>query len=123
MDYQEKTVLLKNGRHCTIRRGEESDAEILLAYQEITAAETPYMTRTPEESVMSLEEEREIIREKNREDDALNLLAFVDGRHAGNCAFNPADDTGPLVFQLNFFTLIVHFFSLYSRFVINKKSA
>ena len=92
MDYQEKTILLKNGRRCTIRRGEESDAEILLAYQKITAAETPWLTRTPEESVMSLDEEREVIREKNGEDDTLNLLAFVDGCHAGNCAFNPADD-------------------------------
>ena len=92
MDYQKKDVLLKNGRTCTIRRGEEADAALLLSYQLRTAEETPYLTRTPEESAMTLEEAREIILEKNGEDDCLNLLAFIDGRHAGNCAFNPADD-------------------------------
>ena len=92
MEYTQKNVTLKNGRGCTIRRGEETDAELLLAYLRATAAETPYLTRTPEESDIPLEEERAIIREKNEEDGVLNLLAFVDGRHAGNCAFNPADD-------------------------------
>lgn len=92
MDYHEKTVLLKNGKICTIRRGKESDAELLIEYLKVTAAETPYLTRTLDECDIPLEEEREIIREKNKADDALNLLAFVDGRHAGNCAFNPADD-------------------------------
>ena len=38
MDYQEKAFLLKTGRRCTIRRGEESDAAILLKYQEATVS-------------------------------------------------------------------------------------
>lgn len=92
MDHQEKTVLLKNGKTCIIRRGEERDAEALLNYLKVTAEETRNLTREPEDVDWTLEEERELIREKNDADDVLNLLAFVDGRHAGNCAFNPADD-------------------------------
>ena len=92
MDYQEKTVLLKNGKTCLIRRAEERDAEILLEYLKATSGETPYMIREPEEVRTSLEEEVEFIR-KNREDPrALMLLAFVDGKHAGSCSFGGASE-------------------------------
>ena len=87
MNYQEKTIFLKNGKACLIRRPEESDAETLLAYLKGTSAETPYMVREPEEVQASLEEEAEFIR-KNREDPrALMLSAFVDARLAGSCSF------------------------------------
>ena len=39
MDHQEKTVLLKNGNPCLIRRSEERDAEMLVAYMKATAGE------------------------------------------------------------------------------------
>ena len=87
MNYQKKTVLLKNGQTCVIRRPEEGDAEMLLEYLKVTSGETPYMIREPEEVQASLEEEAEFIR-KNREDPrALMLSAFVDGRLAGSCSF------------------------------------
>lgn len=92
MDYQEKTVLLKNGKTCLLRRSEESDAEMLLEYLKDTSGETPYMIREPEEVRTSVEEEVEFIR-KNREDPrALMLLAFVDGKHAGSCSFGGASE-------------------------------
>lgn len=87
MDYQGKTVLLKNGRTCVIRRAEESDAEMLLEYLKVTSAQTPYMIREPEEVRTSVEEEVEFL-QRNREDPhALHLLAFVDGAFAGSCSF------------------------------------
>ena len=87
MNYQKKTVLLKNGQTCVIRRPEEGDAEMLLEYLKVTSGETPYMIREPEEVRTSAEEEVEFIR-KNREDPrALMLLAFVDGALAGSCSF------------------------------------
>lgn len=92
MDYPDKTILLKNGKSCLIRRGEERDAEILMKHWEITAGETRNLTRELSEGGMTLEEQRELIREKNSSDQVLNLLAFVDGQHAGNCAFNPVED-------------------------------
>ena len=87
MNYQKKTVLLKNGSPCLLRLAEESDAEMLLEYLKVTSGETPYMIREPEEVRTSAEEEVEFIR-KNREDPrALMLLAFVDGALAGSCSF------------------------------------
>ena len=87
MNYQKKTVLLKNGSPCLLRLAEESDAEMLLEYLKVTSGETPYMIREPEEVRTSAEEEVEFIR-KNREDPrALMLLAFVDGAFAGSCSF------------------------------------
>ncbi len=92
MDYPGKTISLKNGKFCLIRRGEERDAEILMKHWEITAGETRNLTRELSEGGMTLEEQRELIQEKNGLDQVLNLLAFVDGQHAGNCAFNPVED-------------------------------
>ena len=37
MEYTEKTVTLKSGRTCLIRRPEETDAEALLEYLKTTA--------------------------------------------------------------------------------------
>lgn len=92
MNYQEKTVLLKNGKTCLLRLAEESDAETLLEYLKITSGETPYMVREPEEVRTSVEEEVEFIR-KNRENPrALMLLAFVDGTLAGSCSVAPASE-------------------------------
>lgn len=93
MDYPGKTIPLKNGKSCLIRRGEERDAEILMKHWEITAGETRNLTRELSEDDLTVEEQRALIREKNGEENVLNLLAFVDGQHAGNCAFNPVEDS------------------------------
>lgn len=87
MNYQEKTVLLKNGKTCLLRLAEESDAETLLEYLKITSGETPYMVREPEEVRTSVEEEVEFIRKTRENPWALHLLAFVDGVFAGSCSF------------------------------------
>ena len=92
MEYTEKTVKLKNGKTCFLRRGEEADAAMLVDYLKATAGETPYLMREPEEVQLTAEEEWDLIREKNSEERTLNLLAFVDGEHAGNCAFNPVSE-------------------------------
>lgn len=92
MEYTAKTVTLKNGKTCLLRRGEETDAAMLVDYLKATAGETPYLLREPEEVQLTAEEERDFIRKKNSEDRTLNLLAFVEGEHAGNCAFNPVSE-------------------------------
>lgn len=92
MDYQEKTVFLKNGKTCLIRRAEERDAEILLEYLKATSGETPYMIREPEEVRTSVEEEVEFIRKNREAPRSLMLLAFVDGKHAGSCSFGGASE-------------------------------
>lgn len=87
MNYQEKTILLKNGKTCLLRRPEERDAEILLDYLKTTSAETPYMIWEPEEVRISVEEEAEFIRKKREDPKALMLSAFVNGELAGCSSF------------------------------------
>ncbi|MDE7260853.1 MAG: GNAT family N-acetyltransferase [Oscillospiraceae bacterium] len=92
MEYTSKEILLKNGRTCLLRLAEESEAEMLLEYLQITSAETRNMVREPEEVRTSVEEEAEFIR-KNRENPrALHLLAFVGGALAGSCSFGAASE-------------------------------
>ena len=88
MDYQEKTVLLKNGKTCLLRRSEESDAEMLVEYLKIVWGETRYLMREPEDMTLTVEKEREILKERAESDTGLMLLAEVDGKHAGTAFFD-----------------------------------
>lgn len=92
MEYTSKEIALKNGRTCLLRQAEDSDAEMLLEYLHVASAQTPYVTREPEEVRTSLEEEVEFIRKKREDPRALHLLAFVDGVFAGSCSFAPNSD-------------------------------
>lgn len=84
MDYQEKTVLLKNGKTCLIRRPEEEeDAERLLRYQKETSGETPYLVAGPEDIDWTAEQQAKRIERWNESPDRLRLLAEVDGELAG----------------------------------------
>lgn len=88
MNYQNKTVLLKNGKTCVIRPAEEADAERMIEYLNVTAEETPFLGREPEEASFTLEQEREIIRNMKAAERNILLLAEVDGVHAGNANFS-----------------------------------
>ena len=83
MDYQEKTVLLKSGKSCRIRRAEEADAERLLRYQKETSGETPYLVVGPEDIDWTAEQQAKRIERWNMSPDRLRLLAEVDGELAG----------------------------------------
>ena len=87
MEYISKTVTLKNGRTCLIRRPEEADAERMIALLRGTAEETAFLGWEPWEVRYTLEQEREIIRRQNASERALLLLAEVDGVHAGSANF------------------------------------
>lgn len=92
MDYQEKTVLLKDGRTCLLRAPAESDAEELLEYLMATSGETPYMIREPEEVRTDPEEEREFLRRFAEHPRRLMASAYVDGQLAGTCSFAPVSE-------------------------------
>ena len=89
MDYQEKTVPLKNGKTSLIRRAEEADAEMMIEYLKTVWGETRYLMREPEDITLTVEKERDILREKESSDTELMLVAEVDGKHAGVANFNP----------------------------------
>ena len=66
MIYQEKTFSLQDGRKVVLR--------------------------SPEEQTLTVEDEVQFIRRKNEAERDLMLLAFVEGRYAGNCAINSHGD-------------------------------
>ena len=92
MIYQEKTFSLQDGRKVVLRSAEERDAEALIAYLQATAAESRFLLREPEEQTLTVEDDVQFIRRKNEAERDLMLLAFVEGRYAGNCAINSHGD-------------------------------
>ena len=69
-----------------LRNAEVKDASSLIDYLKITAGETPYLIREPDEITMTLGKEEDFIRSKIEEDRELLLIALKDGKHIGNCS-------------------------------------
>lgn len=88
MRVRENSFLLKDGRTCIIRNPRREDAADLIEYLKVTASETPYLIREPEEITITLEEEYDYIQKVTESEQALLLIAEVDGKHAGNCSLN-----------------------------------
>ena len=61
MKIEEKEVILKNGKTCILRSPRLEDAEQLIEYLKISAGETDFLLKYPEEVNISLEQEREIL--------------------------------------------------------------
>lgn len=83
--FEEKTVKLKDGRTCVLRSARPTDAEALLNYLKITAGETRFLAREPEEITMTLENEIRFLESRESSPDELMLVAVVDDEIAGNC--------------------------------------
>lgn len=58
------TVKDKKDREIIIRSAEENDAENLIDYLKITAAETPFLIREPDEITLTIEQEKAFIKDK-----------------------------------------------------------
>ncbi|MBQ2707088.1 MAG: GNAT family N-acetyltransferase [Clostridia bacterium] len=74
------------GREVVLRHAQPADAAALIEYLKITAAETPYLIREPDEITLTLEEEIGFIERKEKEPRELLLIALVNGKHVGNCS-------------------------------------
>lgn len=76
----------KKGREVILRTAVESDAEKLIDYLKITAAETPFLIREPDEITLSIKQEQDFIKSKKDSENELLLIAEIGGRHIGNCS-------------------------------------
>lgn len=85
MRYRAKVIRLKDGREATLRSPEIADASALLRYLKKTAADTPFLLRTPEECTMTLEEEERYLEKALSSEDKVMILCEIDGIIAGNC--------------------------------------
>lgn len=89
MIIEEKRVKLKNGQICTLRSPRLEDAKQLIDYLKVTAGETDFLLKYPEEVVISVEEERDILQKFIELEKELMIIAEIDGKVAGNCAISP----------------------------------
>ena len=71
---------LRDGRLCTVRRSTEDDAAELCAFMPQALAESDFLERFPDEFNLSVEEEKAWLRQVGERDDAMGLVAEVDGR-------------------------------------------
>lgn len=88
MRFEPKNILLRDGTAATLRSPEVSDAQALLDYLKLTAGETDFLMRYPEEVTMTLEDEERYLSSAIDSPCELMLLCEVDGRLAGNCALS-----------------------------------
>lgn len=89
MVIQEFEFELKDGRKALVRSPKEEDVQGMLEYLKMTAGETEYLLRYPDEwgSVTEAEEKNWFDR-MNRSDHEVMLVCLVDGKIAGNCTLS-----------------------------------
>lgn len=80
---------LKDGREALLRSPKEEDVESTLEYMFISAGETDFLLRCPEEcGKYTAEGEKRLFEEKNASPDEAMLMCIVDGKVVGNCGIS-----------------------------------
>ncbi len=82
----------KLGRTIVIRNAEPSDAIVLVKYLNKIYSETPYLIREPDEVSVTPEQEESFIRNRMESERELMILAFIDGKHVGNCSMHTLEN-------------------------------
>ena len=89
-----KTVILKDGRTCVVRNGEEKDAEGVLANFIATHGQTEFLTTYPAETPITPDQEKAYLKGKTESERDAALVAEVDGVITGTAGvdcFRAAD--------------------------------
>lgn len=89
MRIEQIEVFDKKDRRVILRSACEDDAKDLIEYLKKTAKETPYLLREEDEINLAVEDEKGFINMCLEMDKALMLVAYIDGKHVGNCSFSP----------------------------------
>lgn len=80
---------LKDGRKALLRSPKEEDVESTLEYLVVSAGETEYILRYPEEcGKYTAEGEKSLFEQKNTSPNEAMLMCIVDGKVIGNCEIN-----------------------------------
>lgn len=86
MNFEAKTITLKDGRSCVLRPANPEDAVAMIEYLKLTTAETPFLLRNPDECTLTEEEERTFLQNALDDEKRVMMVAVADGRVAGNCS-------------------------------------
>ena len=80
---------LKDGRTATLLSPRDQDINGVIEYLKISAAETEFILRYPEEcDIYTYEAEKAIFDRMNASDDEAMFICLVDGKVAGNCGIH-----------------------------------
>lgn len=84
MEFYKKEIRLKDGTACILRSPNAQDAEKMLEHLRITAGETDFLVRYPEEVCLTLEEEQKFLNENLASCYHMMIGAFIDCEVAGS---------------------------------------
>ena len=85
MIFEEKTIILKDGRTAILKSPCVEDAEKLLNYIKKSCSETDFLARYPEEWTTTIGQEEAWVNRLRSAPDTLGITCYVDGEDAGNC--------------------------------------
>lgn len=85
MIFENKSMLLKDGRTAILKSPCVEDAEKLLNYIKKSCGETDFLLRYPEEWNITVEQEVEWVNRLRSSPNTLGIACYVDGEVAGNC--------------------------------------
>jgi len=85
VEYQNKTITLKDGRTALLRAVCKEDAIPMIAYMKACYEQTPYLMRYPDEFAVTAEQEATYLERQLVSPDVLMLVCEVEGKLAGNC--------------------------------------
>ena len=85
-----KTVVLKDGRECLLRNGDEGDGKKLLDLFILTHGQTDYLGSYPDECTFTVEEESSFLKKKTESEREIEILAFVGGKLIASAGIGPA---------------------------------
>lgn len=89
MRFDDRKINLKDGRQCILCCTTPDYAQEMIDYLKVTAGETPFLLRNPDEVTYTVESESELLKNMLDNENAAMMMAIVDGRLAGNCSINP----------------------------------
>lgn len=87
-----KTVQLKDGKECTLRNAEGTDAKAFLDYFLLCHAETDYLTTYPDETSQDLEKVAARLSAAAESASGIEILAVVNGKVAGSAGIGMVKD-------------------------------
>lgn len=84
MRFEEKEITLKDGRKCILKPTSPEYAAEMIEYMKITAKETEYLLRYPDEINYTLEAEKDILGRLLEDPYSIMMVPIVEGKVAGN---------------------------------------
>ena len=85
MQYQPKTIRLRDGSQALFRQPTPQNAAGMVQYMKTCYAQTPYLLHSPEDFQMTEEREAAFLEKVLQSEYDLMIVCEIDGEIAGNC--------------------------------------